>query len=49
MGHFCDRRVYDIGLTAIRDESPLFCAGRRTFRDMTTSVRAISGHIQFGT
>ena len=25
------------------------CWGRRTFRDMTTSAHAISGHIQFGT
>ena len=27
----------------------VLCWWRRTFRDMTTSVHAISGHIQFGT
>ena len=47
--NFRDWRVYEIGLIAICDESPpLFC-GRRTFRDMATSVHAISGRIQFGT
>ena len=50
---FADWRVYEIWLRAIRDESPLFCAGRRMFRDMTTSVHAIldifnSVHSHFG-
>ena len=53
--YFRDWRVYEIGLIAIRDESPVFCAGgagrfgtwplRYTpFRDILTS-----GHAQFGT
>ena len=43
--------VLEIGLIAIRDESPLYsmCWVRPMFRVMTTSVPAISGHNQFGT
>ena len=36
---FRDRRVYEIGLIAIRDVSPLFCAGRSHGKSVQASIQ----------